>query len=106
MATLMKLGSLPPAKDPDHPTAAERAATDEKLAEVPAHLPLPLMVVCLLRTHAVHMAGGTLALSGAPVRRQADVQPGPASLVADQPIRRLLAHWHRKAIVEDQLVQI
>jgi L-asparaginase len=33
MATLMKLGSLPPAKDPDHPTADERAATDEKLTE-------------------------------------------------------------------------
>lgn len=33
MATLMKLGSLPPAMDPDHPTAAERAATDENLAE-------------------------------------------------------------------------
>jgi hypothetical protein len=33
MATLMKLGSLPPAKDPDHPTADERAATDQKLAE-------------------------------------------------------------------------
>jgi hypothetical protein len=33
MATLMKLGSLPPAKDPDHPTAAESTATDEMLAE-------------------------------------------------------------------------
>jgi hypothetical protein len=33
MATLMKLGSLPPAKDPDHPTAGERAATDKKLSE-------------------------------------------------------------------------
>ena len=33
MATLMKLGSLPAAKDLDHPTAGERAATDEKLEE-------------------------------------------------------------------------
>ena len=33
MATLMKLGSLPPARDPDQPTPDERAATDEKLAE-------------------------------------------------------------------------
>jgi L-asparaginase len=33
MATLMKLGSLPSAKNPDHPTAGERAATEEKLAE-------------------------------------------------------------------------
>jgi L-asparaginase len=33
MATLMKLGSLPVAKDPDHPTVDECAATDEKLAE-------------------------------------------------------------------------
>jgi L-asparaginase len=33
MATLMKFGSLPPAKDPDHPTPAESAATDEKLRE-------------------------------------------------------------------------
>ena len=33
MATLMKLGSLPPAKHPDHPTADECAATDEKLGE-------------------------------------------------------------------------
>jgi len=33
MATLMKLGSLPPAKDPDHPTASERAATEERLVE-------------------------------------------------------------------------
>src|SRR6516164_7947092 len=33
MATLMKLGSLPLAKDPDHPTPDECAATDRKLAE-------------------------------------------------------------------------
>jgi L-asparaginase len=33
MATLMKLGSLPPARDPNHPTAGETAATDEKLGE-------------------------------------------------------------------------
>ena len=42
MATLMKLGSLPSAKDPDHPTTGERATTEEKLARVPAHFPLPL----------------------------------------------------------------
>jgi L-asparaginase len=33
MATLMKLGSLPPSQDPDHPTSRERAATDERLGE-------------------------------------------------------------------------
>jgi len=33
MAALMKLGSLPPATDPDHPTERERAATDAKLVE-------------------------------------------------------------------------
>jgi hypothetical protein len=33
MATLMKLGSLPSANDPDNPTSEERAATDQKLAE-------------------------------------------------------------------------
>ena len=32
MACLMKFGSLPPAIDPDHPTAAESAAVHEKLA--------------------------------------------------------------------------
>ena len=33
MAALMKLGSLPPAQDPDRPTAAEKAATEAALAE-------------------------------------------------------------------------
>ena len=33
MACLMKLGSLPPAADPDHPTDAEREATRTKLAQ-------------------------------------------------------------------------
>ncbi|HEY7065466.1 MAG TPA: asparaginase domain-containing protein [Chloroflexota bacterium] len=33
MACLMKLGSLPPAADPDHPTEAEQEATMAKLAE-------------------------------------------------------------------------
>jgi hypothetical protein len=33
MACLMKYGSLPVAADPDHPTAAERAATAEVLTE-------------------------------------------------------------------------
>ena len=32
MASLMKFGSLPPAADPDHPTAAERTATSERVA--------------------------------------------------------------------------
>jgi len=32
MACLMKFGSLPPATDPDHPTAAESAAVHEKVA--------------------------------------------------------------------------
>ena len=32
MASLMKFGSLPPAADPDHPTAEERAATSERVA--------------------------------------------------------------------------
>jgi L-asparaginase len=32
MACLMKFGSLPVARDPDHPTASERAALDEALA--------------------------------------------------------------------------
>jgi hypothetical protein len=33
MACLMKFGSLPPAADPDRPTAAETAAVREKVAE-------------------------------------------------------------------------
>jgi len=33
MASLMKFGSLPPAADPDHPTAAETAAVRKKVAE-------------------------------------------------------------------------
>jgi L-asparaginase/Glu-tRNA(Gln) amidotransferase subunit D len=32
MACLMKLGSLPPAADPDHPTSAEMSATRDKVA--------------------------------------------------------------------------
>jgi L-asparaginase len=32
MAALMKFGSLPPAADPAHPSAAELAATREKVA--------------------------------------------------------------------------
>jgi L-asparaginase len=32
MACLMKLGSLPPAADPDHPSSAEAAAIGEKVA--------------------------------------------------------------------------
>jgi hypothetical protein len=31
MAALLKLGALPPAADPDHPTAAEVAATRERV---------------------------------------------------------------------------
>ena len=31
MACLMKLGSLPPAADPDHPTSAEAAAVRDKV---------------------------------------------------------------------------
>ena len=33
MACLMKFGSLPPAVDPDHPTAAETAAVHKKVTE-------------------------------------------------------------------------
>ena len=33
MASLMKLGSLPPAADADHPTAAETAAVRKKVAD-------------------------------------------------------------------------
>jgi hypothetical protein len=33
MAAMMKFGALPPATDPDHPTAAEQAATAAKVAE-------------------------------------------------------------------------
>ena len=33
MAAMMKFGALPPAGDPDHPTAAEQAATAKKVAE-------------------------------------------------------------------------
>jgi L-asparaginase len=36
MASLMKLGSLPPAADPEHPTKAERDAVEAKLAEYQA----------------------------------------------------------------------
>ena len=36
MASLMKLGNLPPAADPDNPTPAERAATRQKVAEYQA----------------------------------------------------------------------
>ncbi|MBI2358987.1 MAG: asparaginase [Deltaproteobacteria bacterium] len=36
MASLMKLGSLPPAADPDNPTNAERDAVDAKLAQYQA----------------------------------------------------------------------
>src|SRR5947199_10335967 len=32
MASLMKFGSLPPAADPDHPTAEERVGTSERVA--------------------------------------------------------------------------
>jgi hypothetical protein len=32
MACLMKFGSLPPAEDPDRPTAAEAAAVRKKVA--------------------------------------------------------------------------
>jgi len=32
MAALMKLGSLPPAKDPDFPTAAEKSAIEAAVA--------------------------------------------------------------------------
>jgi hypothetical protein len=31
MAAMMRLGALPPAADPDHPTAAERTATHKKV---------------------------------------------------------------------------
>jgi L-asparaginase len=36
MACLMKLGSLPPAANPDQPTSAESAAIREKVAEYQA----------------------------------------------------------------------
>jgi L-asparaginase len=36
MACLMKLGSLPPAADPDRPTAEEGAAIDRKIGEFQA----------------------------------------------------------------------
>jgi L-asparaginase len=36
MAALMKLGSLPPAADPDHPTPQERAAVQEKVRQYQA----------------------------------------------------------------------
>jgi L-asparaginase len=36
MAAIMKLGALPPAANPDHPTPAEQAATHKKVAEYQA----------------------------------------------------------------------